>query len=236
MRLFLISDKTDPVVGMRLAGVEGICIRSAEEAEREVEKANMAVMISQIQPHFLYNALNTIKSLIRRDPKKAEQAVIDFSYYLRGNMDSLTHTEPIPFETELAHVKYYCDIELLRFSDKLKIEYDIQEKEFCVPTLSIQPIVENAIKHGVTKKPEGGTVRISTASDDKDYIVTVKDDGVGFDPSTIEEDDGRSHVGIQNIRYRFENMMHATVSIESEKGVGTCVIIRIPKNSATQEQ
>lgn len=210
--------------------------REARELEREVEKANMAVMISQIQPHFLYNALNTIKSLIRRDPKKAEQAVIDFSYYLRGNMDSLTHTEPIPFETELAHVKYYCDIELLRFSDKLKIEYDIQEKKFCVPTLSIQPIVENAIKHGVTKKPEGGTVRISTASDDKDYIVTVKDDGVGFDPSTIEEDDGRSHVGIQNIRYRFENMMHATVSIESEKGVGTCVIIRIPKNSATQEQ
>ena len=210
--------------------------REARELEHEVEKANMAVMISQIQPHFLYNALNTIKSLIRRDPKKAEQAVIDFSYYLRGNMDSLTHTEPIPFETELAHVKYYCDIELLRFSDKLKIEYDIQEKKFCVPTLSIQPIVENAIKHGVTKKPEGGTVRISTASDDKDYIVTVKDDGVGFDPSTIEEDDGRSHVGIQNIRYRFENMMHATVSIESEKGVGTCVIIRIPKNSATKEQ
>ena len=210
--------------------------REARELEHEVEKANMAVMISQIQPHFLYNALNTIKSLIRRDPKKAEQAVIDFSYYLRGNMDSLTHTEPIPFETELAHVKYYCDIELLRFSDKLKIEYDIQEKEFCVPTLSIQPIVENAIKHGVTKKPEGGTVRISTASDDKDYIVTVKDDGVGFDPSAIEEDDGRSHVGIQNIRYRFENMMHATVSIESEKGVGTCVIIRIPKNSATKEQ
>lgn len=210
--------------------------REARELEHEVEKANMAVMISQIQPHFLYNALNTIKSLIRRDPKKAEQAVIDFSYYLRGNMDSLTHTEPIPFETELAHVKYYCDIELLRFSDKLKIEYDIQEKKFCVPTLSIQPIVENAIKHGVTKKPEGGTVRISTASDDKDYIVTVKDDGVGFDPSAIEEDDGRSHVGIQNIRYRFENMMHATVSIESEKGVGTCVTIRIPKNSATKEQ
>lgn len=210
--------------------------REARELEHEVEKANMAVMISQIQPHFLYNALNTIKSLIRRDPKKAEQAVIDFSYYLRGNMDSLTHTEPIPFETELAHVKYYCDIELLRFSDKLKIEYDIQEKKFCVPTLSIQPIVENAIKHGVTKKPEGGTVRISTASDDKDYIVTVKDDGVGFDPSAIEEDDGRSHVGIQNIRYRFENMMHATVSIESEKGVGTCVIIRIPKNSTTKEQ
>ena len=68
--------------------------REARELEREVEKANMAVMISQIQPHFLYNALNTIKSLIRRDPKKAEQAVVDFSYYLRGNMDSLTHTEP----------------------------------------------------------------------------------------------------------------------------------------------
>ncbi len=203
--------------------------RVARELEREVEKANMAVMISQIQPHFLYNALNTIKSLIRRDPKKAERAVIDFSYYLRGNMDSLTHTEPIPFETELAHIQHYCDIELLRFSDKLHIEYDIREKDFSVPTLGIQPIVENAIKHGVTKKPEGGTVRISTASDNDSYLVTVQDDGVGFDPSAIEADDGRTHVGLQNIRYRFENMMHATVSIESAKGVGTTVTIRIPK-------
>ena len=202
--------------------------QQAKELERELEKANMSVMISQIQPHFLYNALNTIKSLIRRDPKTAEQAVIDFAYYLRGNMDSLSHTEPIPFSTELAHIQYYCNIELLRFSDKLKIEYDIGEENFTVPTLSIQPLMENAIKHGVTKRPEGGTVKLSTRKDDKNYIIRVEDDGIGFDPAEALSEDGRSHVGLANIRYRFETMMHARVNVESTPGVGTTVTVYIP--------
>lgn len=205
--------------------------QQAKALERELEKADMAVMISQIQPHFLYNALNTIKSLIRRDPKTAEKAVIDFSYYLRGNMDSLTHLEPIPFRTELQHIQYYCNIELLRFADKLKIEYDIAEENFTVPTLSVQPLVENAIKHGVTKRPEGGTVTISTRKDAENYIVTVADDGVGFDPAANFADDGRSHVGLSNIRYRFENMMHATVTVESTPSVGTTVTVYIPVSS-----
>lgn len=202
--------------------------RQATELKRKLEETNMSVMISQIQPHFLYNALNTIKSLIRRDPKTAEKAVIDFSYYLRGNMDSLTHTEPIPFRTELQHIQYYCNIELLRFSDKLKIEYDIQEDNFTVPTLSVQPLVENAIKHGVTKRPEGGTVKISTCKRGNQYIITVADDGVGFDASTAFENDGRSHVGLSNTRYRFNNMMHAEVSVESTPSVGTTVTVCLP--------
>ncbi len=198
--------------------------------ERELEKANMAVMISQIQPHFLYNALNTIKSLIRRNPKAAEEAVIDFSYYLRGNMDSLSHTEPIPFRTELDHIRHYCKIELLRFSDKLHIEYDIKTDDFSVPTLSIQPLVENAIKHGVTKRPEGGTVQIHTCEDDKNYIVCVKDNGIGFDPTDILKKDGRSHVGLPNIQYRFATMLHAEVDVQSTPDVGTAVTVRIPKD------
>ncbi len=204
-------------------------VQKTRALERELEKANMAVMISQIQPHFLYNALNTIKSLIRRDPKTAEEAIIDFSYYLRGNMDSLTYIEPIPFQTELQHIRYYCDIELLRFSDKLRVEYDILDDDFTVPTLSVQPIVENAIKHGVTKRPEGGVVRISAYEEKNGFVISVEDNGVGFDPSQLEKEDGRTHVGLQNTRYRFENMMHATVDIQSEKGVGTTVTIRIPK-------
>ncbi len=190
----------------------------------------MAVMISQIQPHFLYNALNTIKSLIRRNPKAAEEAVIDFSYYLRGNMDSLSHTEPIPFRTELDHIRHYCKIELLRFSDKLHIEYDIKTDDFSVPTLSIQPLVENAIKHGVTKRPEGGTVQIHTCEDDKNYIVCVKDNGIGFDPTDILKKDGRSHVGLPNIQYRFATMLHAEVDVQSTPDVGTAVTVRIPKD------
>lgn len=210
--------------------------QKAKELEREVEKANMSVMISQIQPHFLYNALNTIKSLIRRDPKTAEKAVIDFSYYLRGNMDSLSQTEPVPFRTELEHVKYYCNIELLRFSDKLEVIYDIKEQNFTVPTLGVQPIVENAIKHGVTKKPEGGYVRLSTYSEENDYIIRVEDNGIGFDTNALPKDDGRSHVGIENIRSRFETMLHASLQIESTPNVGTTVTIRIPKQQPTDSE
>lgn len=205
-------------------------LEQTRRLERELERANMAVMISQIQPHFLYNALNTIKSLIRRNPKAAEEAVIDFSYYLRGNMDSLSRTEPIPFCTELTHIQHYCKIEMLRFSDKLHIEYNIETDAFSVPTLSIQPLVENAIKHGVTKRPEGGTVRLHTYEDGKNYIVCVEDDGVGFNPAAVLDIDGRSHVGLPNICYRLETMLHAKVDVKSKIGIGTTVTIYIPKN------
>lgn len=203
--------------------------QQTRQLELELEKANMALMVSQIQPHFLYNALNTIKSLIRRNPKAAEEAVIDFSYYLRGNMDSLSHTEPIPFQTELDHIRHYCKIELLRFSDKLHIEYDIETDHFSVPALSIQPLVENAIKHGVTKRPEGGSVWIHTCEENESYIVRVEDNGIGFDPADILNKNGRSHVGLPNIRYRLETMMHAEVDVQSTPGIGTAVTVRIPK-------
>ena len=180
----------------------------------------------------MYNALNTIKSLIKRDPEKAEKAVIDFSLYLRGNMDSLTKTDPIPFSEELAHVKYYCNIEQLRFQDKLDIFYEIGPDSFFVPTLSVQPIVENAIKHGVTKKAEGGSVTISTDEDEENYYIIVEDDGVGFDVRSAfnKQYDNRSHVGLKNIKERFETIMGATVSVESEIGKGSKFTVKLPKN------
>lgn len=204
----------------------------ARSLEAELERANTAVMISQIQPHFLYNALNTIKSLIKRDPKKAEKAVIDFSLYLRGNMDSLTQKDPIPFSEELEHVKYYCNIEKLRFQDKLDIYYEIGPDGFYVPTLSVQPIVENAIKHGVTKKPEGGTVTVSTYEDESNFYIKVEDDGKGFDVKLLDGDrnDGRSHIGIANIKQRFADIMGGSVLIESEEGTGTTVTVTLPKD------
>ena len=204
----------------------------AQRLETELERANNSIMLSQIQPHFMYNALNTIKSLIKRDPPKAEQAVIDFSMYLRGNMDSLTKVDPIPFSEELDHIKHYCNIELLRFQDKLDVFYEIGPEDFYVPTLSVQPIVENAIKHGVTKRPEGGSVTISTEEDEKNYYIVVEDDGVGFDVNAIakREDPGRSHVGIKNISERLKLIMGADVVIESVVGTGSRVTVKLPKD------
>ena len=203
----------------------------AAELDKELHMANTAVMISQIQPHFLYNALNTIKYLIKRDPKAAEKAVISFSKYLRGNMDSITQKTPIPFSEELEHIKNYCDIELLRFGDKIEIIYDTEFVEFNVPSLTIQPLVENAIKHGVTKKAEGGTVKLSTQFSDECYYVIIEDNGVGFDPQNPDytPDDNHAHVGISNVTNRLKTMVNAEINIESQIDVGTKITIKIPK-------
>ena len=201
------------------------------EVEKELEIANTSLMISQIQPHFLYNALNTIKYLIKRDPKSAEKAVISFSKYLRGNMDSITQKAPIPFTDELEHTKHYCDIELLRFGDKLNIVYDTPVTNFVIPALSVQPLVENAIKHGVTKKIEGGTVTVTTNEDENNYIIKIQDDGVGFDVQNpdLKPSEAHAHIGVNNVRERLINMINAEFIIESQIDIGTCVTIKIPK-------
>lgn len=203
----------------------------AAELDRQLTNANTAIMVSQIQPHFLYNALNTIKYLIKHDPKKAENALISFSYYLRGNMESLTQKSPIPLSDEIEHVKHYSDIELLRFGNKIRVEYDIQCSDFAVPALTIQPIVENAIKHGITKKPDGGTVKISAFETDSQYCITIDDDGVGFcvESPDYSDDEYHAHIGISNVAKRLKHMVNATFDIQSCEDEGTHVTIKIPK-------
>lgn len=200
----------------------------AAELEKELSELNMTLMLSQIQPHFMYNALNAIKYLTKKDPLKAESAIVKFSGYLRANMDSLTQKEPIPFSKELDHVKNYAEIEKLRFGDRLKVEYEIDTENFTIPPLTVQPIVENAIKHGVNQKAEGGTVKIITYETESYNIIIVEDDGVGFDVNE-EKNDGRSHVGVANIKKRLEAMLDAYIEIESKIGEGTTVTVKIPK-------
>ena len=207
----------------------------AAELKEELADINMRLMLSQIKPHFLYNALNTIKYLIKKDPKTAEQVVVKFSKYLRANMDSLTQKTPLPVEKELDHVANYTDIEQHRFGNRLNVVYDIRCKDFVILPLTIQPIVENAIKHGINQKPEGGTVTIKTYDDEDFFYVDVSDDGVGFDINKKPaEDDGRSHVGVSNIKTRLKEMLKATVEVESKVGVGTKVLVKIPKNDETR--
>lgn len=200
----------------------------------EVTQLNTALMLSQIQPHFLYNALNAIKYLTRKDPKQAESAVVNFSNYLRTNMDSLTQKTPVPFTKELEHIKNYVGIEQIRFAERLEIVYDIECTDFTIPPLTIQPLVENAIKHGVNQKPEGGTVTLKTYESANCYFVEVLDDGVGF---TVGEkkDDGRSHVGIENITSRLSSMLGASLDIISAPGKGTKAIVKIPKGRTGEQ-
>ena len=169
------------------------------------------------------------------DPERAQEATVTFADYLRGNMDSLKQTAPMPFETELEHLKKYLYIEKLRFGKKLNIVYDIQATDFKVPLLSIQPLVENAVKHGVGMKKKGGTVTISTKRTDSGYEIIIADDGVGFDTNAPKKDDGRSHVGMENTKKRLKDLCGADVVITSTVGEGTTVRVILPKEEQDNE-
>lgn len=196
--------------------------------EVKLQESHISIMLSQIQPHFLYNTLNSIYHLCETNPMLAKSMVNSFSEYLRNNLSSIEEKGLVPFETELSHIKTYLEIEKVRFEDTLEIECDIKCVDFSLPVLTVQPIVENAVKHGTSKKRGGGKVVISTIEDKENYIITVCDTGCGFDPSK-KKDDGKRHVGIENVRQRLLNMCDGTLTIESEIGVGTTATIKIPK-------
>ena len=148
------------------------------------------IMLSQIQPHFLLNSLEVIRRLYRKNPEKADKALLKFERYLRGNMDSLTREGLIPFRTELEHTRTYLELEQLRFPDELHIVYDLQCTEFSLPPLTLQPLAENAVRHGVREKTSGeGTVTIAAREYGDRYEISVTDDGNGFDPDAVPADD-----------------------------------------------
>lgn len=211
--------------------------RAAREAEKmaaELADSRAAIMLSQIQPHFLYNSLNSIYYLCGKDPDAARQAISDFSDYLRGNMASLSRKCPITFSEELKHLKIYLSLEKMRFDDKLNIVYDIQTEDFMIPALTVQPIVENSVKYGICSSEKGGTVRILSRELADRFEVEITDDGIGFDVNE-KKNDGRTHVGIENVRNRLKKMVNGTLEITSEKGKGTIAVIKIPKEVNTDE-
>ena len=202
-------------------------LQIAEEQEKNKD-AQIRIMVSQIQPHFVYNALSSISTLITIDPEKAQKTLDDFTEYLRGNLSSLTETHLISFEDELKHIKTYVELEKVRFDDRLNIIYDIRATDFNIPCLSIQPIVENAIKHGVLQKIEGGTVIIKTYSDRRYCYVVVEDNGVGFDVTHLDFDSNKN-IGLKNIKYRIEKMGNGEMTIFSKIDSGTKVTVRFLK-------
>ena len=198
-----------------------------EEKDLKLREQRLSLMLSQIQPHFLYNTLNTITALCRVNPKLAEETTIKFSGYLRENMYSMGENYTNPFSKELDHTNIYLDIEKLRFGDRVKVEYDIKSDDFNMPTLTLQPIVENAVKHGICSKLEGGTIKISTEKKGRDHIITIEDNGIGFEIDKALND-GRPHVGIHNVKERLKSMVRAEMEIISFIGIGTTVRIIIP--------
>ena len=208
---------------------------AAKAKELETEKtalnaklaeSRISTMMSQIRPHFIYNTLGSIEQLCDIDPKKAGELVHNFAKYLRGNFGELDNPRPILMSQEMEHVQYYISIESVRFPD-MTFVFQMDSHDFHIPALTIQPIVENAIKHGLMKLTKGGTIRVVSYETDTHYCVCVEDNGVGFD--TNELLDERKHVGIRNIRERLKAMVNGSLEIESAVGTGTKVLITIPK-------
>ena len=222
----VVPQNMDAAIRARELETEKILL-NAELADNRI-----AIMISQIQPHFIYNTLGTIEQLCITEPEAASKLVRNFSLYLRGNFSELDRAKPIMFSQEMKHVKHYTDIEQVRFPD-MTIQYDLRSVEFLLPALSVQPLVENAIKHGLMGLEQGGIVTISAYETEEHYVVEVEDDGVGFDTSA--EYDERKHIGIKNIRGRLDAMCKGSLAIESKVGKGTKATIRIPKEATESD-
>ena len=203
------------------------------ETERNALNAQLAqsrisTMVSQIRPHFIYNTLGSIEYLCEEDPRKAKKLVHSFAQYLRGNFGELDNPRPIRMSQEMEHVRHYLSIENVRFPD-MTFTFDMNSEDFMLPALAIQPIVENAIKHGLMPLDHGGSVRVTSWETPSHYCISVEDDGVGFDTSILL--DARKHIGLRNIRSRLEAMVDGTLTIESTIGKGTKAVIQIPKEN-----
>ena len=168
--------------------------------------SELKALQSQINPHFLFNVLNTMTSLIRTNPEKAREVTIDLSNYLRYNLDN--NLKSVELIKELNQIDTYIKIEKARFGEKLNIIYDVDESlyNFQIPSLIIQPLVENSIKHGILKKRDNGFVKIIVKRIDKDIEVAIEDDGVGIEQAVIDNLDKKieENIGLKNVHQRLK--------------------------------
>ncbi|MBQ3669983.1 MAG: histidine kinase [Treponema sp.] len=198
------------------------------EQQLLIEKYKLSFLYNQIRPHFIFNVLNSIYILCAKDASIAQSAIEKFSEYLRMNLVLWEGDSVIPIEDELKLVKNYLELEKLRYGDELRVTYNIQATDFIIPSFTLQPIVENAVKHGIMPKKGGGTIAISTFLKENWCCVAITDDGVGFSLDWDDEKNG-VQIGISNVRKRLNLLCSGTVEISDRDGGGSCVEIRIPR-------
>lgn len=189
-----------------------------ELQDKELQNQEAKILLHQMKPHFIYNVLMTIRYFVKKDPQVAYDMIYDFSRYLRSNVESLVENEYILWKNELEHIHTYVRIEEIRFGNRLNVIYEIEDAEFYLPPLTVELLVENAIKHGISPKAEGGTVWIQGSVADDGYQIIVEDDGVGF---PIEDLDKEKSIGLNYIRLQMEKMPDADIKLESTLGQGT---------------
>ena len=196
--------------------------------QQEIAHERASVMVLQMRPHFIYNTLMSIYSLCNQDPQKARQVTMDFTNYLRKNFNAVSSENTIPFSAELEHTRTYLAVEQAQHEEMLTVDFDTPVIHFRLPPLTLQPLVENAVKHGMD--PYAGPLHVSvrTKRTDTSVEITVEDDGIGFDP----EDKSKPHTTLDNIRQRLEMMCGGSLAIRSGDGAGTVVTIFIPDSAA----
>ena len=203
-----------------LSDQQEIFVRQTEENARK----EFDIRILQMRPHFIYNALASIYYITQANPKQGLKVILDFTIYLRKVFNSVTKREPIPFTEELEHTRSYLGVEQARFEDKLNVVFDTPHTDFRLPPLTLQPIVENAVKHGMDPEIDQMTVTIRTRKTEVGSEIIVEDDGVDFIPS----EDAEEGVGLTSTRLRLERMCGGTLDISPRKGGGAVAILRIP--------
>ena len=194
------------------------------ERDEQLSQQKVKLLQRQVSPHFIYNSLTAIQAL-PGNPEETKKAIGDFAKYLRESLSTIDQNTLIPFKKELENVQIYFRLEKIRFGKTLQVEYDIKETEFELPAMCVQILAENAVKHGVSVRREGGKVRITTKREGDDIVITVEDDGVGFD---VTKQMDASHIGIDNVRSRVKTLVGGELFIESEIDKGTVATIRFP--------
>ncbi len=201
-------------------------LQFVREHERALEAEHrIQIMMTQIQPHFLFNTLTAIRALCIKDQNAAVRTIGLFSAYLRQNLESLNQSELIPLAKELEHTRIYTEIEMIRFPN-IRVEYDIRDEACSVPALTVQPLVENAIRHGVREREEG-IVKVTAYREGGVHLIVIADNGVGFDAQQVKDADG-THIGIRNVRERLAQMCHGQMEIDSRPDEGTKIVLTIP--------
>lgn len=193
--------------------------------QREIAHQRASIMVLQMRPHFIYNAMMSIYYLCAKDSKKAQQVTLDFTTYLRKNFTAIANEDTIPFSDELEHTRAYLAIEQVQFENNLCVEYDTPHKNFRLPPLTLQPIVENAVKHGMDPENAPLCITIRTCETNFGSKIIVEDNGAGFSPA---DDNFEPHTALANIKKRLEMMCNGKMTINSRKGGGTVVSVIIP--------
>lgn len=217
------------VLAIKLVAINQKNSQKARELSLELGNSRVVLAMSQIRTHFIFNVLTAISGMCEYDPKKADEAIITFSRYLRSNINIMQEDKLEPFSKSLEHLKDYIALEQIRFGNRLQFLTDIEISDFKLPPLVLQPIIENAIKHGLFPKNYNGTIELSTQSDGKNIYIVITDDGVGFDADAMEK---KESVGLSNVRFRLEYMVKGKLYIDSSPENGTRVTIIIPSKEA----